>query len=112
MVGSSFSASDPERTSGRDRRFLKRVARPTRSLLCRVPFWTRVAWVRAWARAYMRRREFVKLIASGAAVWPLAAQAQQAAAMPVIGFLSNASPDLYSNRLRTFRQGLKEENYV
>jgi hypothetical protein len=23
--------------------------------------------------------------------------------MPVIGFLSNASPDLYSDRLRTFR---------
>jgi putative tryptophan/tyrosine transport system substrate-binding protein len=60
----------------------------------------------------MRRREFVKLIASGAAVWPLAAQAQQAAAMPVIGFLSSVSPDLYSNRLRTFRQGLKEEHYV
>jgi putative ABC transport system substrate-binding protein len=32
--------------------------------------------------------------------------------MPVIGFLSNVSPDLYSDRLRTFREGLKEEGYV
>jgi putative tryptophan/tyrosine transport system substrate-binding protein len=28
------------------------------------------------------------------------------------GFLSSASPDLYSDRLRTFRQGLKEIGYV
>ena len=32
--------------------------------------------------------------------------------MPVIGFLSSASPDLYAIRLRAFRQGLKEAGYV
>ena len=32
--------------------------------------------------------------------------------MPVIGFLSSASPDEYANRLRAFRQGLKEAGYV
>jgi putative ABC transport system substrate-binding protein len=32
--------------------------------------------------------------------------------MPVIGFLSNASPDLYAIRLRAFRQTLKEAGYV
>jgi putative ABC transport system substrate-binding protein len=32
--------------------------------------------------------------------------------MPVVGFLSSASPNLYSDRLRTFRQGLKEAGYV
>jgi putative tryptophan/tyrosine transport system substrate-binding protein len=30
----------------------------------------------------------------------------------VIGFLSSASPDVYADRLRTFRQGLKEAGYV
>jgi putative ABC transport system substrate-binding protein len=32
--------------------------------------------------------------------------------MPVIGFLSNASPDGISDRLHAFRQGLKDSGYV
>src|SRR5262245_23894903 len=58
----------------------------------------------------IRRREFTSLI-GGAAAWPLSAWAQQAA-VPVIGFLSPVSPDGYSDRVRAFRQGLKDAGYV
>jgi putative ABC transport system substrate-binding protein len=47
----------------------------------------------------------------GAAVWPVAAHGQQPA-MPVIGFIDPRSPDGMTERLRGFRQGLKDTGYV
>jgi ABC-type uncharacterized transport system substrate-binding protein len=63
----------------------------------------------------MRRREFITLLggAMGASslLRPRAARAQQPA-MPVIGFLDSRSPDPIAERLRAYRQGLKETGYV
>jgi putative tryptophan/tyrosine transport system substrate-binding protein len=59
----------------------------------------------------IRRREFVVALGAAAIAWPLAARAQQAP-MPVVGYLHPSSPDTFADRLRGFRQGLKETGYV
>jgi ABC-type uncharacterized transport system substrate-binding protein len=59
----------------------------------------------------MRRREFISLVGSAIASWPLAARAQQPA-MPVVGFLHLTSPEPNRENLTAFRRGLAETGYT
>jgi putative tryptophan/tyrosine transport system substrate-binding protein len=59
----------------------------------------------------MRRRDFIKVIAGSAVTWPLVAHAQQSA-MPVVGLLDQRLPDELADRLRGFRQGLRDSGFT
>jgi putative tryptophan/tyrosine transport system substrate-binding protein len=59
----------------------------------------------------MRRREFISLLASAAAVWPLAARAQQRT-IPMVGFLNSGTPAGLAYLTAAFRQGLNDAGYV
>jgi hypothetical protein len=58
----------------------------------------------------MKRRDFMTLL-GGAAAWPLAARAQQAA-LPVIGYLNFRSPESDTPRVTGLRRGLNQTGYV
>jgi putative ABC transport system substrate-binding protein len=59
----------------------------------------------------MNRREFITLLGSAAAAWPLAARAQQAR-LPTIGFLGATTPAAESQRLAAFTQRLGELGWI
>ena len=59
----------------------------------------------------MRRREFIAGLGGAAMFAPHPVRAQQRA-MPVVGCLSPASPDLNANRVHAFRLGLKDSGYI
>jgi putative ABC transport system substrate-binding protein len=59
----------------------------------------------------MRRREFIALMGGTAAIWPIAASAQQTA-MPVIGFLDRGLAVGMTANLDGFRKGLAETGYI
>jgi putative ABC transport system substrate-binding protein len=59
----------------------------------------------------MRRRDFITLLGSAAATWPLVASAQRP--IPVIGFLAGGSAiDQESRSVDPFRQGLRKTGYI
>jgi putative ABC transport system substrate-binding protein len=59
----------------------------------------------------VRRRDFITLLAGAMGGWPSAVRAQQKA-MPVIGYLSGASPGPYAPFVAAFHRGLTETGYV
>src|SRR5262249_865686 len=59
----------------------------------------------------VRRREFITLVASAAATWPLTARAQQPA-MPVIAFIRDGSAEPNARYAAPVRKGLNETGYV
>ena len=58
----------------------------------------------------MKRRDFIAAFGCVAALWPLAARAQQQTSMPVIGFMSSRSPE--ASVVAAFLRGLGEGGLV
>jgi putative ABC transport system substrate-binding protein len=59
---------------------------------------------------HIQRRQFITLLSSAAAVWPLGAHAQQA--LPVVGFLNTRAGNDDPHLFAAFHQGLKEAGYI
>jgi putative ABC transport system substrate-binding protein len=63
------------------------------------------------AEGYVRRRYFIKVVAGSIAVWPLAARAQQAGKLPIIGFLGTDA-SAWSSYTAAFVQRLRELGWI
>jgi putative tryptophan/tyrosine transport system substrate-binding protein len=60
----------------------------------------------------MERRTFMAMLTGGIVVAPFAAEAQQAAKVPRIGFLGNSTAALEANLVGPFREGLRDLGYI
>ncbi|MGC1827634.1 MAG: ABC transporter substrate-binding protein, partial [Pseudolabrys sp.] len=57
-------------------------------------------------------RDFISLLGSAAAAWPLAARAQKAEKIPVVALIRDGSPDTSTRFVAAFRKGLNETGFV
>jgi putative ABC transport system substrate-binding protein len=60
----------------------------------------------------MKRREFITLLGGAAAVWPLAAHAQQPGKLPTVGFLGPGTPATHGQWLTAFVRRLRELGWI
>ena len=60
----------------------------------------------------MRRRDFLGVLGGAAAAFPLAARAQQAGKLPVIGYLGPSTASALNQRLASFVQRLRELGWI
>jgi putative ABC transport system substrate-binding protein len=60
----------------------------------------------------IRRRQFITLLGGAAAAWPLAARAQQAAKLPIIGVLGTATATVWSPWTTAFVRRLRELGWI
>jgi putative ABC transport system substrate-binding protein len=59
----------------------------------------------------IRRREFITLLGSAGAAWPVAARAQQPA-MPVVALLHPGAPEVGARDVAAFRKGPNDTGYI
>jgi putative ABC transport system substrate-binding protein len=59
----------------------------------------------------MRRREFLGVL-GGAAAWPLAVRAQQAAKLPTVGYMGQGTPAAENKRVEAFVRRLRELGWI
>src|SRR5215472_17858794 len=59
----------------------------------------------------MKRREFITLL-GGAVAWPLAARAQQAGKLSIVGYMGSATPATQGQWAAAFAQRLRELGWI
>jgi putative tryptophan/tyrosine transport system substrate-binding protein len=62
--------------------------------------------------SHIERRKFLATLGGAAVAWPLAARAQQAAKLPIIGFLGSTSASHQSQWVTAFGQRLRELGWI